>query len=62
MNKNPYPPEAPEWLLFENVQTCERLFLTYTSDAARFARMAREQAERGDRFRDALTKLVGETQ
>lgn len=57
-NDNQHDPGSPEWQLFENVISNERLAQTYAKDAERALENANIARNRAAKFREALEKLL----
>ena len=55
--KNPFPPETPEWRLFELAEWEEAEARTFDEDAERSIAKATAARLKAEAYRDALRKL-----
>jgi hypothetical protein len=57
--KNPFPPESPEWQLYEIMESARALARACAGDADRAQENSRKAREKADVFEAALKKLTG---
>lgn len=55
--KNPHEQDSPEWGLYENMISSERLSEAYYNDSQRYLKMSEAARDKANKYKAALEKL-----